>query len=566
MANIFNSVRLTKPKGSNFNLSYENKFTAKFGDLIPFFHQEVLPGDKFKVGQQHLMRLAPTLAPLMQQVDVYMHYFFVPNRLIWDDWEDFISNNTKGGVNALPLMPKIVVDVSASTSPGSNDTSVDLLKSGSLADYFNFPSIEEFDYNNVGKVKVNALPFRAYTLIYNEYYRDQNLIDEVPISKASGILADADNKEQQNLMLIRKRAWLHDYFTSALPWPQYGANPVRIPFALNDGQVFYKPVLAQDSGLGPHMDYAKTKLLHKDGTPIDSFQSSGYHLGSDSNGFLGLYNDNEKRQDDLGVDNSINLGVKFANAAVPTVTDMRRAYRVQEWLERQAVGGSRYIEQILSHFGVRSSDARLQRPEYLCGIKTPLIMSEVQQTSASVDDSNAVQPLGQLGGNGTSVGQNFAFSRHFEEHGQLIGILSVMPKTSYFQGLPRKFTRESWEDFYWPEFANIGEQPIKNGEIYYDYEQASQNDGEFGYAPRYAEYRYNPNEVHGEFRNSLRFWHLGRKFSSLPHLNRSFIEYDNKNVDNVLAVSSDVAHPLYCQFFNNVSAYRLIPKYADAYL
>ena len=563
MSNIFNSVRLTKPKGSTFNLSYENKFTAKFGDLIPFFHQEVLPGDKIKVGQQHLMRLAPTLAPLMQQVDVYMHYFFVPNRLIWDGWEDFISNNTNGGDGSLPLMPKIVIDVSSSTSSGSSDTTVDLLKSGSLADYFNFPSIEEFDYTNVGKVEVNALPFRAYTLIYNEYYRDQNLIDEVPISKASGVLSDADNLMQQKLMLIRRRAWLHDYFTSALPWPQYGANPVRIPFSLNDGEVYYKPSLVNPSQPNSGLSYSNSFIRSSEGSPFTD-AGNNWQFGTDNLSRPVFKDGNNQVQ--VGVDNSRNLGVKFSSTSVPTVTDMRRAYRVQEWLERQAVGGSRYIEQILSHFGVRSSDARLQRPEYLCGIKTPLIMSEVQQTSASVDDSNAVQPLGQLGGNGTSVGQNFAFSRHFEEHGQLIGILSVMPKTSYFQGLPRKYSRESWEDYYWPEFANIGEQPIKNGEIYYDYENSSQNDGEFGYAPRYAEYRYNPNEVHGEFRNSLRFWHLGRKFSALPHLNRSFIEYDNNNVDNVLAVSSDVAHPLYCQFFNNVSAYRLIPKYADAYL
>lgn len=575
MSNIFNSVRLTKPKGSSFNLSYENKFTAKFGDLIPFFHQEVLPGDKIKVGQQHLMRLAPTLAPLMQQVDVYMHYFFVPNRLIWDDWEDFISNNHDkvAGVSKIaPTMPKIEIDLT-DVSDASTDAKLALLKSGSLADYFNFPSIEEFDVNSVGKVQVNALPFRAYTLIYNEYYRDQNLIDEVNISKSSGVLSGRDNVIQQNLMLIRKRAWLHDYFTSALPWPQYGASPVRIPFELNQGEIYYKPFVSTGNGQTPFDDYSGTVLRNRDGSTLDNVQLDGDieqagHGSLRTNADGRLAYQQGSNTSNLGVDNTKNLGFRFSSAAVPSVTDMRRAYRVQEWLERQAVGGSRYIEQILSHFGVRSSDARLQRPEYLCGIKTPLIMSEVQQTSASVDDSNAVQPLGQLGGNGTSVGQNFAFSRHFEEHGQLIGILSVMPKTSYFQGLPRKYSRESWEDFYWPEFANIGEQAIKNKEIYYDYEQgvSNRNESEFGYAPRYAEYRYNPNEVHGEFRNSLRFWHLGRKFGSCPDLNRSFIEYDNKNIDNALAVSSDVAHPLYCQFFNNVSAYRLIPKYADAYL
>lgn len=560
MANIFNSVRLTKPKGSNFNLSYENKFTAKFGDLIPFFHQEVLPGDKFKVGQQHLMRLAPTLAPLMQQVDVYMHYFFVPNRLIWDGWEDFISNNQNSPVGSIPvrpIMPTIPVEPALAGQEA-------LLQSGSLADYFNFPSINDFDYNNAGVINVNALPFRAYTLIYNEYYRDQNLIDEVPISKDSGSpVSEADAARARTNMLIRKRAWLHDYFTSALPWPQYGASPVRIPFELNQGEIYYKPILGIHPNHGPFDDYGATKIVGDDGKP---FSGKDLNLGTTGDGNL-INNDTSTFSSRLGVDNTANLGFRFSSASVPSVTDMRRAYRVQEWLERQAIGGSRYIEQILSHFGVRSSDARLQRPEYLCGIKTPLIMSEVQQTSASVDDSNAVQPLGQLGGNGTSVGQNFAFSRHFEEHGQLIGILSVMPKTSYFQGLPRKYSRKSWEDFYWPEFANIGEQAIQNKEIYYDYEASDDvNNGEFGYAPRYAEYRYNPNEVHGEFRSSLRFWHLARKFPNLPHLNRSFIEYDNKNVDNVLAVSSDVSHPLYCQFFNNVSAYRLIPKYADAYL
>lgn len=559
MANIFNSVRLTKPKGSDFNLSYENKFTAKFGDLIPFFHQEVLPGDKFKVGQQHLIRLAPTLAPLMQQVDIYMHYFFVPNRLIWDGWEDFISNNQSspaGSSPVKPVMPTIPVDAGITGQEA-------LLQSGSLADYFNFPTIDDFDYNSV-IVNVNALPFRAYTLIYNEYYRDQNLIDEVPISKDSGSPAtEADAARARSNMLIRKRAWLHDYFTSALPWPQYGASPVRIPFELNQGEIYYKPTKGVHPNHGAFDDYAATKLLDEG---ANSFSSPNLNLGTTGDGNL-VNKDSSTQSTRLGIDNTANLGFRFSSAAVPSVTDMRRAYRVQEWLERQAIGGSRYIEQILSHFGVRSSDARLQRPEYLCGIKTPLIMSEVQQTSASVDDSNAVQPLGQLGGNGTSVGQNFAFSRHFEEHGQLIGIMSVMPKTSYFQGLPRKYSRKSWEDFYWPEFANIGEQAIQNKEIYYDYEASDEvNNGEFGYAPRYAEYRYNPNEVHGEFRTSLRFWHLARKFPNLPHLNRSFIEYDNKNVDNVLAVSSDVAHPLYCQFFNNVSAYRLIPKYADAYL
>lgn len=536
--NLFTRVKLRPPKSSSFDLSYNNTLTAKYGQLIPFLMQEVLPGDRFKVGVSHLIRMAPTLAPLMTEVNVFMHYFFVPNRLIWDEWEDFITRGAQG--NLAPNKPHINF-----TLNGSNASQIayDVLD-GTLADYLNFPTIGRV-YDNKNKIiYFDALPFRAYQLIYNEYYRDQNVTGEVPFDRGSNDISIITDIAR--LMDLRQRCWHHDYFTSALPWPQRNSDGVPVPIT-GSADVVY-------NSRGYTHVYKSSDGSHASG-PLSS--SNGVLYTSDSD------------RATVAIPGS---KVDASDFRIPTITEFRRAFRLQEWMERSAVGGSRYIEQILSHFGVRSSDARLQRPEYLCGLKNPLVFTEVQQTSASTKDSvdeEIVSPLGVLGGNATSVAKQFSFSRSFEEHGFLVGIMSVMPKASYYQGMPRKYSKNSWDQYYWPEFANIGEQAIENKEVYYDFSvshNSGSNSGTFGYTPRYAEYRYNPSEVHGSFRNNLDFWHLGRRFDSLPNLNSSFLMYDNSNIDRVLAVSSDITAPLYCQIRNHIQATRLIPEYAENFI
>lgn len=537
--NLLTRVKLRKPKPSSFDLSFTNTLTSKFGTLVPFLVQEVLPGDKYKVGVSHLIRMAPTLAPLMTDVNVFMHYFFVPNRLVWDEWEDFITRGAQG--NLAPNKPKISFQLNSSNASSTAYNLVD----GSLADYLNYPTIgRSFNPNLGGRyIEFDALPFRAYQLIYNEYYRDQNVMGEVDFSRDSNNVSVITDIAK--LMDLRQRSWHHDYFTSALPWPQRNSSGVPVPF----------------SGSAP-VHFSRTQTSVK--------QTSS---GSPANGPLSA--DNGFLYTDDTISSFIQPNSATVNSSefrIPTITEFRRAFRLQEWMERSAVGGSRYIEQILSHFGVRSSDSRLQRPEYLCGLKNPLVFTEVQQTSASTQDAydnEIVSPLGVLGGNATSVGKQFSFSRSFEEHGFLIGIMSVMPKASYFQGLPRKYSRDSWDKYYWPEFANIGEQAIENKEIYcnFGYPMGSGvNVQTFGYTPRYAEYRYNPSEIHGEFRNNLDFWHLGRKFDALPNLNSTFLTYDNSNIDRVLAVSSDLSAPLYCQIHNHIQAYRLIPEFSENFM
>lgn len=472
------------------------------GDLVPVLVQEVLPGDRFNIQTETLIRFAPLVAPVMHNIRVFTHYFFVPNRIIWPNWEDFISP-----------------DLSKETPPAwpyirySNNITIAV---GSLGDYLGLPT----GVANIGEV--SALPFSAYQCIYNEYYRDQNLITETSYKLANG------NNTSLPIGILRKRAWQHDYFTSALPFAQKGPA-VNIPM--------------ETTGVAPvysNFNDSRTQSRWALNEPASNAFTGNTYVGDPlpSTNFYA----------DLGSGSAVTSG---------TINDLRVAMRLQEWFEKAARGGSRYVEQLMVHWSVKSSDARLNRPEFLGGTRNPVIISEVLQTSETAET-----PQASMAGHGISAGSGKRIRYTAEEHGYIIGIQSIMPSTAYQQGIPRHFSRQSWEDYAWPTFAHLGEQPILNKELYVvpdvSEQQKAQNRGTFGYIPRYSEYRYSASRVSGDFRTSLAFWHLGRIFGSPPNLNKDFIEATPRQ--DIFAVQ-DSSQKLWCHSYHKLKVNRKLPKY-----
>ena len=506
--NMFSTNKSTRVRRNKFNLSHEKKMSLKMGNLTPILLQEVVPGDSFKVNSELMMRLSPMIAPVMHRMNAYTHYFFVPNRLVWNEWESFVTGGRQG--DEAPVVPKLRMQ----------DFDKSSFAKKTLADYFGLPVMDPaVTYSSIEEI--SALPFRAYQTIYNEYYQDQNLSDPIAFGLGSGYVTDPD--ERVRLSTMRKRAWEKDYFTSALPWTQRGGS-ASIPTRYKE----QSEVFTSEGDIPSNID------------PL---------VSRDQGAFGGLSSE---------VSNEL---LRIENIEGIDVNDLRKSLRLQEWLEKTARGGSRYIEQILSHFGVMSSDARLQRPEYLGGGRTPVVISEVLQTGATGTDQSIIStPQGNMAGHGISVGRTNSFKRRFEEHGHIIGILSVIPKTAYEQGIERLWNKFDKFDLYWPEFANLGEQAILNKEIYaqFDANQPANNQT-FGYQSRYAEYKYQQSSVHGDFRDTLNFWHMGRKFDALPALNESFVESDPTK--RIFAVEDQTEDELYCQVYNRVSAVRPMPYF-----
>ena len=501
--NLFNSIKLQRPKKNVFDLTHDVKLSADMGNLTPILTLECVPGDKFELGCESLIRFAPMIAPVMHRMDVSMHYFFVPNRILWSNWEKFITDANSGLV--MPTLPSRIFEEDVQSVFGT---------ARKTADYLGVPPPPDFSTIT----EINALPFAAYQCIYNEYYRDQNLI--APIDYKLGDGSVSSNPKRIALTTLRKRAWEHDYFTASLPFAQKGAA-VDIP--LGNVEIPYQKIEGRSSG-GTAAD-----VQGIDGVTYDIETLSPAPLGN------GLFAPDTT-----------------ATVEPTTINDLRRAFRLQEWLEKNARGGTRYIENILTHFGVKSSDKRLQRPEYITGVKSPVVISEIVNTTGQTDGL----PQGNMAGHGMSVSSGRSGSYYCEEHGYIIGIMSVMPKTAYQQGIPKTFLKNDTLDYFWPSFAHIGEQAVENQEIY---AYTSSNTETFGYVPRYAEYKFMPSRVAGDFRTTLDYWHLGRKFEEQPTLSGQFVNCEPTK--RIFAVEDPEGDSLYCHVLNKIKAVRPMPKF-----
>lgn len=505
--NLFKNIQVKKPPVNAFDLSHGFTFTGNFGKLIPICCIDALPGDTYKMRPQALVRFSSLVSPALGKFNWFIHYYFVPKRIIWEGWEDFITNTDAG--TGVPTMPYVTMNLTR-------------WQMDKLADYMGVP-------NPTGgnEDEINILPFSAYQTIYNEYYRDQNLIAELE-TKIGYSGGNQTSLWDPTFVTLRKRAWEHDYLTSALPFAQKG-SPVTIPIA----DVQNVPVNLNIAGAG------STTL---DGTPNDAIVG----IEPTSDPLIGagtLY----ANTDELNINNA-------------TINDLRTAYRLQEFLEKDARSGSRYFEKIRAHFGVKPSDARLQRPEYITGVKTPVQISEVLQTAPPLEGQT---PLATMAGHGVSLGGGNYGQYFCPEHGYIIGIFSIMPKAVYPRSIPKHFTKlGDWTEHGWPEFGNLGEQPILNKEVY-AFDDPAVGVETFGYIPRYAEYKSELNRVAGDFRGgqALDFWVPQRDFATTPELNQDFIEMDNASADDIFAVTDPEEDKIYVDVWNEITAVRRLPKF-----
>lgn len=546
---VFDSVPVKVPAKNVFNLSHDVKASYNFDKLYPFLCQQVYPGDTWNARAEVFLRAMPLLCPVMHNVDLHLWFFFVPDRLVWNenkkaDFRTFITGGEDG--KQTPTMPYF-------TYNGIRDVDRFLCVHGSLLDHMGFPTIDSADTSfQSGGFPVSSLPFRAYQCVWNEYFRNQNVQNEIEFGYGQG---QESSSNIAKIFAFRKKCWEKDYFTSALPFQQRGqAMLLPIEFDRTQASEVQAPVSVSSAReQGADVSYGIVK-----GSAQASVRSSITYasIGEVAAG----------SPVSLEGTATINAGdLTFTGLSVGSINDFRYCLRLQQWMENNARCGSRYIEQLFAHFGVRSSDARLQRPELLGGGKIPLIFSDIPQTSYGSGETMDV--LGDLAGKGTLYGKTGGFKKYFEEHGILLGILSIIPRTSYQQGISRQWTAMTKEDWYWPEFAHLGEQAVLNKEIYYNPVDALDlehgPDDVFGYQGRFTELRYIPSSVHGELRNQLAYWHFGRVFSEVPILNSSFVEAQtDPRCFALVDVAQDGADPFVCQIHMDIKAVRPMPKYA----
>lgn len=524
---VYSRVGNLRPRRSAFNLSHEKQFDCDLGQLIPVLFQECIPGDTMKIGNEIVIRFQPMVSPVLNEINAYVHYFFVPARLLMDnkltDWHEFISGGADGQTSI--TLPK-----------WTHSTGYNIKYS--LWDYFGLP---------VGvnpSVDVCSFPKRAYNLVYNEYYRDENLQTEINV----------DND------VIANRDWAKDYFTSALPFAQRGIAP-SLPLS---GLIPLSVINASMDN--PYANLTNAGLMFTGGSsPVNYVRSSTPTSSGTSNLYATSVAESSKgyRVRNVNKDNGVGFdvskldsgkyGVDLHQAVTFDVNDLRLVFQMQKFMERNMRGGIRYTEFLQAHFGISPRDEVLQRPVYIGGSKSPVMISEVLQTS----QSNSGHPQGNLAGHGLVADKNYITSYHAKEFGYIIGIMSVMPKAAYTQGIPRYLLRETRYDFYFPEFAHLGEQGVFNAEVYAD---GSTDDKEiFGYQGRYNEMRSAQSIVCGDMRDTQNYWNISRLFASRPNLNSTFLTCTPRK--DYLAVPSQKA--LIVNVGNIVKAIRPMPAMAE---
>lgn len=518
---LFTRVKTPKPPVNKFDLSHDKMLTAQMGRLCPVLCQEMVPGDRFRVQSDLMCRTVPLVSPAFGSLKAYIHYFFVPNRLLWDQWEDFITGGEDGTDRPVPPYVQysdLVYDAHTRTGENYN------VGSGCLWDYFGLP-LADWDSTSGGNATpISLLPFKAYSLIYNEYYRDQNVDPEYEIfvdQSGRQVLNSSGRFGFSFHFDVPRRRWLKDYFTSALPTPQRGPD-VTLPIA---GQA--NVVLSDTNNAGRFVAPNGASMA-----PPDRYDVIASNINSATSGYsISAAPSKTESGYSLTYDPNGSLKADLSTATAVTINDLRRAIALQKFYEISARAGSRYKETIMGHFHVTSSDARLQRPEYLGGGVSTINISEIPQTSAT----GSASPQGNLAGKGFGIGRSNRSSFFAEEHGYLIGILSIIPDAIYYQGINKSWNRLNQEDYYWPSFAHLGEQPILKSELYAPYESNTFSQL-FGYAPRYAEYKYAPSTIHGLFRTQLANWTFARKLSA-ANLNSDFLQVPN--ITNPYAVQDN---------------------------
>lgn len=516
------------------------KFSFNVGDVVPFYVDEVLPGDTFNVKTSKVVRMQSLLTPIMDNIYLDYYFFFVPNRIVWDHWRELNGENRESA-----WAQTTEYEVPQVTAPAGG------WSVGTIADYMGIPT-------GVANISVNAMPFRAYAMICDEWFRDENLVDPLYIPKGDAVTVGVNTRINPSDYAAGGQPFVaakfHDYFTSALPSPQKGPD-VGIGLT-GDLQVY---------GDGNPLHFFNGSKTPASGDYIFHFNSEGAAAGAtvtadqneraNSAGYVLT-----KEMVDLNPTFTSGLTATLSNATSVTINALRMAFQMQKLYEKDARGGTRYIEILKSHFGVTSPDSRMQRPEYLGGSRVPININQVVQTS----ETGSGTPQGNTAAYSVTTDSHKDFTKSFVEHGFVIGVCVARYTHSYQQGIERFWSRKSRFDYYWPVFANIGEQAILNKEIYA--QGTAVDDEVFGYQEAWADYRYKPSRVSGEMRSaaaqSLDVWHLADEYTALPSLSAGWIQENKATVDRVLAVSEQNANQLFCDIYIENYTTRPMPVYS----